>query len=325
MDTPDTAALPRIAHMPVALFSVVMGLGGFTFVVRHGETLLGWHHQVSHGLTALTFSLFVLIATGYGAKLLRFPRQVAWEFNHPLRLSFFPTLSISLILLGTLILPARPLLALVLWGIGSAVQLLFTLTILSNWMHHEKFEIAHANPAWFIPIVGNILVPIAGVPLGFPAVSWFFFSIALVFWLILFTILMNRYFFHGPMPDKLMPTLFILIAPPAVGFLSWQALHPGTRLDDFGHLLYMVALFITLLLFFQLRRFTDLPFGLPWWAYSFPMAAITAATMQMYALTGQVFYLILSPVLLAFLTLLILLLAWRTLRALRHGAIFSPD
>ena len=85
-------------------------------------------------------------------------------------------------------LPYWPGVAGVLWVLGSSLHLLLTLYIMGVWIHHEHFEIHHINPAWFIPMVGNVLVPIAGVPLGFVEISWFLFSIGILFWLILFAI-----------------------------------------------------------------------------------------------------------------------------------------
>ena len=91
--------------------------------------------------------------------------------------------------------------------------------------------------------MGNVLVPVAGVPLGYPEISWFFFCIGLVFWLILLTIIFCRVLFHHPIPDKLMPTLFILIAPPAVGFIAYLRL--AGELDSFARVLYFTGLFFT--------------------------------------------------------------------------------
>ena len=103
------------------------------------------------------------------------------------------------------------------------------------------------NPSWFIPIVGNILVPIAGVPLGYTDISWFFFSIGIVFWPVLLTIIFYRIIFHPALPGKLIPTFFILIAPPAVGFLSYMKL--TGEMDNFARILYFSGLFFTLLVF----------------------------------------------------------------------------
>jgi tellurite resistance protein len=44
-------------------------------------------------------------------------------------------------------------------------------------------------------------------------------------WAVMFTIIMNRIVFHNPLPQKLMPTLFILIAPPAVALISLTILN----------------------------------------------------------------------------------------------------
>lgn len=324
----STASIPplqnRLAYLPISMFGMVMGLAGFTIALHKGESALGWGHSASFAASVFVFTVFGLLSGAYLAKVLRFPQEVIHEFNHVIRLSFFPAISISLILLSIIALNLNQTLALVLWSLGTPLQLLFTLVILSNWMHHEKFEIQHSNPAWFIPIVGNILVPITGVALGFEQISWFYFSIGLVFWIILFTILMNRYFFHSPMPGKLLPTLFILIAPPAVGFISWHALHPGT-IDDVGHILYNIALFITMLLFFQGKRFLSVPFGLPFWAYTFPIAAMTIASVIMFEATQFGFYGVLAAGLFGFLTLLIVYLLFKTLRAMRTGSICVPE
>lgn len=314
----------RLEHMPVALFAIVMGLAGLALAVRQGEHLWGLPHVTSLLFTGIAIAAYVAIALAYSLKFLRHRTAVTHEFNHPIRLSFFPAISIGLILISALLIPFSPTLATGLWTAGSAIQLLFTLVILSEWMHQEHFEITHSNPAWFIPIVGNVLVPVAGAPLGFLEVSWFFFSIGLVFWLVLLSILMGRYFFHHPMPAKLLPTLFILIAPPAVGFIAWVRLHNGL-IDDTARILYYFGLFMTLMLFFQLRRFAAVPFGLPWWAYSFPLAAITIATMIMREATGLWFFGVLSVVLLAALVALLLVLVVRTLGAMKAGRICVPE
>jgi len=323
MDTP-AAAHGRLEHFPISFFAIVMGLAGLTIAMEKAEHLWGWSFKPSLALLALTALAYAGIGLTYLTKFLRHRGHVVEEFNHPIRLSFFPAMSIGLILLSIASLEYASGVALWLWGIGSAVQLLFTLIILSAWIHHEKFQIQHSNPAWFIPIVGNILVPVAGVQLGFPEVSWFFFSIGLVFWIVLLTILMNRFFFHNPLPAKLLPTLFILIAPPAVGFISWIKLHHGV-LDDAGRVLYYIALFTTLLLFFQFRQFAKVKFAMPWWAYSFPMAAITIATMIMLEKLGGAFFASLAPLLLTLLVLLIVVLIVNTVRAMMRGEICVPE
>ena len=322
--TPHQPAHGRLEHFSIAFFAIVMGLAGLTIAVEKAQHLWGWGTTPGLVLLAVTTLAYVGISLVYLIKFVRHPKDVIAEFNHPIRMSFFPATSIGMILIAIACLETLPVAALYLWAIGTAVQLLFTLIILSNWVHHEKFQIQHSNPAWFIPIVGTILVPVAGVPLGFMEISWFFFSVGLLFWIVLLTILMNRFFFHPMMPGKLLPTLFILIAPPAVAFISWIKLHNGV-LDDAGRIFYYIALFTTLLMFAQMKYFVKVKFALPWWAYSFPMAAITIASMIMLEKVGGLFFAWLTPLLLTLLLLLIVALVFNTIRAMLRGEICVPE
>ena len=76
------------------------------------------------------------------------------------------------------------------------------------------------TPALLIPIVGNVLVPLAGVPLGHPQWATAQFGVGLMFWPVVLVLLAVRIATQGMLPERLLPTLFILIAPPAVVGLS---------------------------------------------------------------------------------------------------------
>jgi len=119
-----------------------------------------------------------------------------------------------------------------------------------------------------------------------------------------------------------MPTLFILIAPPAVGFIAYTRL--TGELDTLARVLYFSGLFLTLLLFTQAPRFIKLRFFLSWWAYSFPLAAISIASMLMYELSGAESYRWIGASLLVVLTGIVLLLLGLTLNAIGHRRICLP-
>lgn len=313
----------RLEHCPVSLFAMVMGLAGLTLAWLQGGRLDLFTPAIGHVLTVVTLALLAALLMLYGSKAARHWGRVREELHHPIRMSFFPTLSISLILAGTVLTPTAPAVAFWLWALGAAGQLAFVLLILSFWIHHDTIQIQHFNPAWFIPVVGNVLVPVAGVVHAPAELNWFYFSIGMLFWVVLMTILFYRVFFHPPLPERLMPTLFILIAPPAVGFLAYVKLTGG--LDAFGRFTYYSALFMTLLLFTQYRRFIRLPFALSWWAYSFPLAAVTVATLTMHELTGLPFFRGLGLGLHAVLNALILLLVVKTAGAARAGKVCAPE
>lgn len=318
----------RLEHFPVAFFAMIMGLAGLSIAWHKAQATFDMHWlDLALGLRWLATGLFVLMLGMFLGKLARHWPTVVREFNHPIQLNFFPTISISLLLLAVTWLPSQPGAAAVLWIAGAVLHLLLTLHVLGMWIHREHFEIHHINPAWFIPIVGNAIVPVAGVSLGFTELSWFYFSIAMVLWLVLFAIIVYRMLFHAPLPDRLMPTLFILIAPPAVGFIAYVALSgimAGGELDAFARILYYTGLFLTLLLLSQAARFVRLHFYISWWAYSFPLAAITIATLIMFDLTGLVAFALIGWFLLSLVTLLVLFLLWRTAVAAGSRTICVP-
>jgi tellurite resistance protein len=313
---------PRLKHLPVAFFAMVMGLSGLAIAWHKAEQVFRLPVRVSTGPLALAILAFVVLLALYLAKAMSYPAAVRAELAHPIQLNFFPAVSISLILLGVALLQLSPGLAGVLWVFGTTLHLLLTLYVMSVWIHHEQFEIHHINPAWFIPVVGNVLVPIAGVPLGFVELSWFFFSIGILFWLLLFAIILYRVLFHHPLPERLMPTFFILIAPPSVGFVAYLQL--ADALDGFARVLYYSGLFLTLLLLTQASRFMRVRYYLSWWAYSFPLAAVTIATLIMYQRTGLAPFAAIGWVLLTLVTLVVIYLLYRTWRAVGEKAICVP-
>ncbi|MCV5283021.1 hypothetical protein OFC15_29010, partial [Escherichia coli] len=91
------------------------------------------------------------------------------------------------------------------------------------------------------------------------------------FWFSLLTIVLYRLFFHESLPEKLMPTMFILLAPPSIGFISYSEIASSS--DLFAHVIYYFALFVFILLMYNTLTFLKLKFFLSSWAYSFPLAA----------------------------------------------------
>lgn len=304
----------RLPYFPVAFFASVMGSSGLTIAWTKFQHVT--HFEIpflSLILTGLVSALFLTLLGFYLAKLIRYPQSVIEEIHHPVKINFLPTISVSLILLSIIYMEPVPALSHGLWIAGTVLHFMFSLYIINVWIHHKHFEIQHMNPAWMIPPVGNILIPIAGVYHGHIELSWFFFSVGLLFWVTLTPIIFYRIMFHHPIPARLMPTLFILIAPPAVGFISYVNL--TGQIDGFARFLLYAGLFLTFLLAAKIAKFSRLQFFLSWWAYSFPIAAISIANMLMYQKTENDVFLWIGGILLAALSGIVGLLTVLTTKA----------
>lgn len=312
-----------LSEFPVAFFAVVMGLSGLTLALRAAEQALGLGDGASLAAAVLTISAFVATAACYAAKLAVHRAAVAAEWAHPVRIAFFPAISISLLLIATILAPLAPGLATALWTIGAAAQGTLALAVVANWIGHRPFQHVHLNPAWFIPAVGNVVAPLGGVGLGFTELSWLFFSAGMVFWVVLQTLVFNRLIFHDPLPERLAPTLMILIAPPAVAFIAYFRL--TGEVDAFARILLnsgYVALGVVLT---QAGRLIRLPFALSWWALSFPVAALSVASLVYAEAMRSPPHRVIGLVLVAALAAIVTGLVVRTAMAIRADEIFRPE
>ena len=312
----------KMQYFPVTLFVSVMGITGLSIAYQRAGHFFSLAGDVGIGLLFFAFSLFSGIGVLYLWKILHYPEDALKEFNHPVRFNFFPAISISLLLLAIAAMEHAPDLARGLWVVGAVAHLAFTVIAVSRWIN-RLYSIQQFNPAWFIPVVGNILVPIAGVEFASKEISWFFFSVGLVFWLSLFTIMVYRLGFHDHLPEKLFPTLFILIAPPAIAFVSYFRLTGS--FDPAARVLLYVAVFLTLLLFTMYRKFVKLPFFLSWWGYTFPLCAFTISLFVAFRATQLAIFNIFGGLMLLIATLVVMMVAYKTIGLIRRGKLCVPE
>lgn len=320
---PHPAPTMRLAHYPVTFFAIGMGMMGLSLAIRSAEHAFKLTNIASTWVLALSVAMLVAVAIGYGAKALAHGAEVKAEWNHPVRIAFFPAISISLLLLAAALFDPMPQLAHGVWLAGTALQGVLALSVIGAWIGHRSFQQGQLTPAWFIPAVGNVIVPLAGARLGYTEISWLFFSGGLIFWLVLLTLVMNRLMFHDPLPGRMVPTLMILIAPPAVAFTAWMRL--SGEVGPFGHFLLSVAYVFALLVATQSPKFRTMPFALSWWALSFPLAALTIASFGYAEAAGSAAHRIIGAGLLALLLAVVAGLILRTALAIRAGTICVPE
>jgi len=308
----------RLQFFPVMMFAIVMGLSGLSLVLKKLSEILYFPSVIADVLGLLSSMIFLLVLGNYLLKLFKYKEEVKGEITHPIRINFFAAISISTLILSIFYRHTFDQLSQILFILGSTLHIILTFYTMKFWINNN-LEIQHSNPAWFIPIVGNLIVPIAGKNFIDDSVLYFYFSIGIFFWIILFSIILNRIIFHKQFAPKFMPTLFILIAPPAIGFLSYVKL--SGELDFFAHILYSLGLFFTILVFTMYKNYINIKFFISWWAFTFPMAAISLSTILMYELTQQNFYAILSYIFAVITIIIVSLVAKETIAHMKKKEI----
>lgn len=319
----ETHSGSKLQHFPITLLPSVMGLLGLSIVYMKFQHLFQVELPIGQSILFGATGWFALVIIAYGARFLRYPEEVKKDFYHPIRINFFPAISICFLLMSIGYIEAGyTSLSKVFWLIGAPLHLFLLLVILHNWFHNQ-YDLKTFNPAWFIPVVGPLLVPVAGVDHFHPEISWFFFAIGILYWILLLAVLINRIFFHHPMAKKLLPTLFILVAPPAVGFISYMKL-TGT-LDPAARVLFYFGVFTVLMLLTMITKFKDVPFFLSWWGYTFPMAAFTLSIVMMYKASQLVVFKQAAFVMTLITTMLIVVVFIKTVIAAIQGKVCVPE
>ena len=323
---PGHHATPLKFLMP-GWFAMVMGLCGLALAWARAVPLMGEMAGAAAliigGFAALVFAALLL---GSLVRLQRYPKALEEDLKHPVRHAFVATLPVSVILLGTVLFavagvswPAR-----LLWALGSAAQFGVTLWVLARWLKGNcegGLVWAGITPVLLIPVVGNVVPALAGAPLGFGDWAAAQFGVGLFFWPVVMALLAVRVGIQGLWADRLLPSTFITIAPPAVigvGIVQMGAPAP---------LLWMcwgAALFFLLWSTSIFKRMVAQPFAITFWGLSFPLASFAALTLRLAEGSSGAFG-ALAMVTLALASLVIAWLVLGTVKGLREGSLLAPE
>ena len=316
-------ARSQFDYLPVGLFGSVMGLTGLSVAWRLALLRLGgpdWLALIPAGIGWLAVASFIVIAAGYALKAVTAFHAVRAEFRHPIAGNLFGTPLISLLLLPIVLAPYSLVAARLLWAFGAVGMIVFAWFAVSRWIS-DRQQVADATPAWIIPVVGLLDVPLALPALGLPSMqglSVFALAVGLILALPLFTLIFSRLLFEPPVPDALKPSLLFLVAPFAVG-CSTYVIAAGA-FDLFAEALSLLTLFMLAVLLGQLRNLLwCCPFRLSWWAVSFPLAASSIALLRFAAAAPGIVSNAIALALLALATLVIAGLFGRTVVGLLTG------
>lgn len=310
-----------LSYLPVAFFGSVMGLTGLAVAWRLAHVRFGTPAWVADAIGIIAIAAFIALALAYPIKALTSFEHVRKEFVHPIAGNLFGTPLISLLLVPLLIVDINLTLARAVWAVGAVLMTVFAWRVVLRWTSVRQ-QAAHATPAWVVPVVGMIDVPLAVPALGWAnelhGVMLFATAVGLFFAIPLFTMILSRLMFEEPLPDALQPTLLILVAPFSVGFSAYVTTS-GT-IDSFAAALYMLMLFVLAVLLGRIRHLRRCcPFRVSWWATSFPFAASAGAALKYAAFVQSTATDAIAIVLLALASIVIAALLVRTLWGIARG------
>ncbi|MEL0321004.1 MAG: hypothetical protein VXA68_03225 [Gammaproteobacteria bacterium] len=258
--------------MPIRFAPAVMSLFGLALAWRALSDLGGW--ESGFGRLISIGALLLGLVTFGSIVLHQFQKGALREtFENP-QLRVLPAcLTVGLMLLSALLAPHMPRLANAMIWIAALGHFLLLAWLINGWFR-GGLAVEIISPVWFIPVVGNIVVPVGAIASGEVMLAWFGFSVGIVLWLMLLPIVFFRLIHGKPMPDELESTQMVLVAPPAIGSVSWSLL-AGDQAVVPGVVLLSVAFFLMLTMVPMVLRVISRPFVPANWAFGFPLAALS--------------------------------------------------
>ena len=281
-------------------FASVMGTGILAITSLFYSKYIPVLKEVSHILFYFNITLFFVLLIPWILRWIFFRREALNDLKHPVLSNFYATIAIAMLVLAadSIVINKNMFLGEIFWFVGALLTIFFGILTPYLMFKGEHVKLDHINPAWFIPPVGLIVIPIAG-SLIIPYVSggmqefviflnYFGWGAGFFIYLSLSAIAMYRFILHHPLPNTLAPTIWINLGPIGVGTVALTNLVKNSSFITvkepffvFGFLLWgfgiwWIIMAITLTLYYIKKL--KLPYAMSWWAFTFPLGAYVSAS-----------------------------------------------
>ena len=267
------------AHIPVASFSIVLGVAGLGLAWRLAHEVWGQPAAIGEVILGLAAAIWILLLVLYGIKWWS-ARPAAWaEFKHPVQSCFVAFVPMTTMLIAVAARPYAEQPAFWLFLAGSAASAGFAVCH-SGQLSKGGRDPASVTPALVLPVVGFCYVSAIGAgAFGFFGWGQILFGAGFLTWLPIEAAVRFRLFAGPEMPPTLRPSMGIFLAPPTVGAVAYisTSVGPPDRI-----VLYLIGygLLQVLLLLRLLPWIARQGFAASWWAFGFGIDALATAPLM---------------------------------------------
>ena len=118
----------RIKYFPISAFSIILGLTGLAIVFQKVEEMLGLSYIIDTVIITIAIVLFAIISLIYLLKYIKYPHEVAGDFESPVKLKLHKFWNSVYMLVSIAFLSIDMTTSKVLWVSGTIIHALFTKT-----------------------------------------------------------------------------------------------------------------------------------------------------------------------------------------------------
>jgi tellurite resistance protein len=311
----------RVTRIPLNTFAIGLGLGlaGLAEAWSGAAPALNLWPVVTQVLWVVAAAGWVWLIVAHTVQGARSEQRLVDQLRHPAQGPIAALVPVTGMLLGAELLAYSEIAGRVLVLASVAAAAVFAAWIVARWLQ-GGLELEAVHGGYLLPTVAaGFVAAEASAEAGFTGLGWGAFGVGAFFWVVMSTLVILRLTVRATLPDPLVPTMAILVAPPAVAGLAWFALAGptvaggGTGVDVVPAMLAGLG---ELLLFVQLAlvpRYRRLAFSLGFWSFTFPAAAVVGDASAWLGITQVPGWRVVTGVLLAVLTVLVVGVAGRSL------------
>lgn len=266
------------ARAPVSLFGIVLGLAGLGNAWRLAHAVWNVPGLVGEATLGLATCVWLGLLALYATKWLTSRAIAIAEFQHPVQSCFVAFVPMSTMLIAVAARPYAAEPAFYLLVLGSIASGAFAVCHTGRLTKGGR-DPAAVTPALVLPTVGFGYVSAIGLgAFGLPGLGQLLFGMGFLAWLPIEAAVRFRLYALPEMAPPLRPSLGILVAPPAVGAVSYLST-AGTP-DRFATFLIGYGMLQVMLLARLLRWIAKQQFAASWWAFGFGIDALAIAPMM---------------------------------------------
>ncbi|PZF59559.1 transporter [Curtobacterium sp. MCSS17_008] len=272
--------MPRpTSRVPLNTLAVPFGLAGFAEAWTVAAPVLRLPQAVPQALWAVAALAWLWLVGAHVVRGVRVRERLVDQLRHPAQGPLAALVPASAMLLGVDLARYAPLAGEVVVLAAVAVAAGFAGWLLSTWFE-GRLALESVHGGYLLPTVAAALVAAVSThEVGAGWLSWACFGVGVFFWGVMTGLLLIRLAFRPALPGPLVPTMTILVAPPAVATVALFALTddavtlPVQAVAGLGGLMVFVQVAL-------LPRYVRLRFSLGFWSFVFPAAAAATATVE---------------------------------------------
>jgi C4-dicarboxylate transporter/malic acid transport protein len=344
-------------------FTATMGTGGLALALNQFPFAVAGLHALAAGLWLANIALFAVFTGLYAARWVLFQQEARRIFDHPVMAMFFGAIPMGLATIvngflsfgvpmigGTAISVAHAL-----WWVDVAMSLACGLVVPYFMFTRQQHSIEKMTAVWLIPVVaaevaaasGALLVPHLSASEAFVVLvlgyGLWAYSVPLAMSILVLLVL--RLVLHKLPERDMAASAWLALGPIGTGALGLvllgtdaPAVFAAEGLTGVGEVAFGLgviggtvlwgygAWWLLLAALKTVRYLKEgLPFNLGWWAFTFPLAVYSLATLALAHVTHLVLFTVESGILVTCLAIFWIVVTVGTAHGAWHGYLFvSP-